>query len=108
MLSKVSHTKDLLQRTKLPASSVLGNSGAGISLDWLKAMQNVWLNECDWSKEQTAMNIKPGEDFNVSFHVIVPSMPVFGFSSPAPIGWNINKTADLFDTLLTHVLGYKT
>ncbi|KAG8733594.1 hypothetical protein FRC11_004830 [Ceratobasidium sp. 423] len=42
------------------------------------------------------------------FHVVVPSLPGFGFSSPAPSGWTLNNTADLFDTLLTEVLGYKT
>ncbi|KAH7338342.1 Alpha/Beta hydrolase protein [Rhizoctonia solani] len=46
--------------------------------------------------------------FLVRFHVVVPSLPGFGFSSPAPSGWNLNNTADLFDTLLTEVLGYKT
>ncbi|KAG9082412.1 hypothetical protein FS749_006855 [Ceratobasidium sp. UAMH 11750] len=49
----------------------------------------------------------PGKDSNVSFHVIVPSMPGYGFSSPAPVDWNINKTASLFDTLITKVLNYK-
>jgi hypothetical protein len=42
------------------------------------------------------------------FHVVVPSLPGFGFSSPAPPGWTLNKTADLFDGLLTEVLGYKS
>ncbi|CAE6426176.1 unnamed protein product [Rhizoctonia solani] len=45
---------------------------------------------------------------NVSFHVIVPSLPGFGFSSPAPPGWTLNNTADLFNTLLTDVLGYQS
>ncbi|KAG8693727.1 hypothetical protein FRC08_008938 [Ceratobasidium sp. 394] len=49
----------------------------------------------------------PGKDSNVSFHVIVPSLPGYGFSSPAPVGWNNNKTADLFNTLITKVLNYK-
>ncbi|KAG8704359.1 hypothetical protein FRC08_002267 [Ceratobasidium sp. 394] len=43
-----------------------------------------------------------------SFHIIVPSMPAYGFSSPAPVGWNLNKTADLFDTLITKALNYKS
>ncbi|KAF8598948.1 alpha/beta-hydrolase [Ceratobasidium sp. AG-I] len=51
---------------------------------------------------------KPGKDSNVSFHVVVPSLPGFGFSSPGPDGWNLNGTASLFDTLLTDVLGYKS
>ncbi|GAB1523834.1 hypothetical protein RhiTH_006984 [Rhizoctonia solani] len=144
-------------KTKLPGYSVLGNTGAGVSLDWLKARQKDWLNKFDWSKEEAAMNklnhstvdignitvhfvhqrssdpkaipvllthgwpgsfykfhnvisplSNPGGDSNVSFHVVVPLMPGFSISSPAPIGRNINMTADLFNTLLTEVLGYKS
>jgi hypothetical protein len=54
--SKVPHLKDLVERTKLPKSSVLGSSGAGIPLDWLKARQKEWLSEFDWNKEEDAMN----------------------------------------------------
>ncbi|CCO32377.1 Putative epoxide hydrolase OS=Stigmatella aurantiaca (strain DW4/3-1) GN=STAUR_4299 PE=3 SV=2 [Rhizoctonia solani AG-1 IB] len=50
----------------------------------------------------------PGSGANLSFHVIVPSLPGFGFSSPAPPGWSLNNTASLFNTLLTEVLGYQT
>lgn len=42
------------------------------------------------------------------FHIVVPSLPGFGFSSPAPNGWEISDTATLFNTLMTQVLGYKT
>lgn len=42
-----------------------------------------------------------------SFHVIVPSLPGFGFSSPAPAGWSNNDTATVFDTLVTDILGHK-
>jgi pimeloyl-ACP methyl ester carboxylesterase len=38
----------------------------------------------------------------------VPSLPGFGFSSPAPDDWQISDTATLFNTLMTEVLGYKT
>ncbi|KAG8704360.1 hypothetical protein FRC08_002268 [Ceratobasidium sp. 394] len=47
-------------------------------------------------------------DANVSFHVIVPSLPGFGFSSPVPAGWNLNDTAKMFDTLMYDVLGYES
>ncbi|KAG9121285.1 hypothetical protein FRC07_002806 [Ceratobasidium sp. 392] len=47
-------------------------------------------------------------DDNAPFHVIVPSLPGFGFSSPAPNGWNLNNTAKLFDTLMHDVLGYES
>ncbi|CAE6407356.1 unnamed protein product [Rhizoctonia solani] len=45
---------------------------------------------------------------NTSFHVVVPSLPGFGFTSPAPPGWTLNDTADVFNTLLTDVLGYQS
>ncbi|KAG9122029.1 hypothetical protein FRC07_001758, partial [Ceratobasidium sp. 392] len=162
--SKLPHLKELVRLTKLPSYSVLGSSGAGISLSWLKARQLDWLNKYDWSKEEASLNkfnhstvdignitlhfihqrssdpkaiplllthgwpgsfyefhnvitplSNPGKDSNVSlnsaldsFHVIVPSLPGYGFSSPAPIGWNTNKTAELFDVLITKVLKYKT
>lgn len=43
-----------------------------------------------------------------AFHIVVPSLPGFGFSSPAPYGWSTSDTAALFNTLMTQVLGYKT
>ncbi|KAG8762227.1 hypothetical protein FRC12_009137 [Ceratobasidium sp. 428] len=155
--SRMPHLKDLVQRTKLPSYSVLGISGAGVPLLWLKDRQSDWLSKYDWSKEEASLNkfnhstvnignitlhfihqrssdpkaiplllthgwpgsfyefhnvitplSNPGKDSNISFHVIVPSMPGYGFSSPAPIGWNLNKTADLFDTLITKALNYKS
>ncbi|CCO35614.1 Putative epoxide hydrolase [Rhizoctonia solani AG-1 IB] len=50
----------------------------------------------------------PGSESNTSFHVVVPSLPGFGFTSPAPAGWSLNNTAALFNTLLTEVLGYES
>ncbi|CEL61479.1 Putative epoxide hydrolase OS=Stigmatella aurantiaca (strain DW4/3-1) GN=STAUR_4299 PE=3 SV=2 [Rhizoctonia solani AG-1 IB] len=147
----------LIQQTRLPETSILGNSGRGTELSWLRDRQKDWLERFDWVKEQKEMNrfnhstvdignmtvhfihqrspdphaiplllthgwpgsfyefhqvigplINPGNQSNVSFHVVVPSLPGFGFSSPAPPGWTLNKTADLFDSLLTEVLGYKS
>jgi pimeloyl-ACP methyl ester carboxylesterase len=43
---------------------------------------------------------------NVSFNVIVPSLPGFLFSSPPPQNWTNLETAHLFNTLMTDVLGY--
>jgi pimeloyl-ACP methyl ester carboxylesterase len=45
---------------------------------------------------------------NTSFNVVVPSLPGFGLSTPAPDGWTISDTARIFNTLMTEVLGYKT
>ncbi|KAJ1305117.1 hypothetical protein OPQ81_000154 [Rhizoctonia solani] len=155
--SRVSHLKELANLTKLPEKSVLGKSGAGIDLSWLKDRRQNWLNDYDWDKEQREMNKfnhstvdignmtvhfihqrssnpnaipvllthgwpgsfyefhevigplgNPGGESNTSFHVIVPSLPGFGFTSPAPPGWSSNNTADLFNTLLTDVLGYQS
>lgn len=44
---------------------------------------------------------------NTAFNVIIPSLPGYGFSSPAPDGWTIKDTARLFDHLMHNVLGYK-
>ncbi|KAK4912387.1 hypothetical protein LTR66_017290 [Elasticomyces elasticus] len=44
----------------------------------------------------------------VSFNVIVPSLPGFAFSSAPPTDWTIQDTARIFNTLLTDVLGYET
>ncbi|KAF7340180.1 putative epoxide hydrolase [Mycena venus] len=42
----------------------------------------------------------------VSFNVVVPSLPGFLFSSPPPQNWTDVETAQLFNTLMTDVLGY--
>ncbi len=49
-----------------------------------------------------------GGSANDAFEVIAPSLPGFGFSGrpPRPIG--PRKMADLFDTLMTDVLGYNS
>ncbi|KAJ7761030.1 Alpha/Beta hydrolase protein [Mycena metata] len=44
----------------------------------------------------------------VSYHVVVPSLPGFTFSSAPPANWTINDTARIFNTLMTEVLGYPT
>ncbi|KAK7050663.1 epoxide hydrolase domain protein [Favolaschia claudopus] len=43
----------------------------------------------------------------VSYHVVVPSLPGFSFSSPPPLNWTIDDTARVFNTLVTQVLGYE-
>ena len=43
-----------------------------------------------------------------SFNVVVPSLPGFGLSTPAPDDWTTSDTAHIFNTLMTEVLGYQT
>ncbi|KAF8213735.1 Alpha/Beta hydrolase protein [Mycena galopus ATCC 62051] len=43
---------------------------------------------------------------NISFNVVVPSLPGFLFSSSPPQNWTNQETAGLFNTLMTDVLGY--
>ncbi|KAF7357817.1 Epoxide hydrolase domain protein [Mycena venus] len=43
---------------------------------------------------------------NVSFNVVVPSLPGFVFSSAPPANWTTVDTARIFNTLMTEVLGY--
>ncbi|KAJ7680814.1 epoxide hydrolase 1 [Mycena polygramma] len=45
---------------------------------------------------------------NVSFHVVVPSLPGFVFSSAPPANWTVDDTARVFNTLMVEVLGYST
>jgi hypothetical protein len=44
---------------------------------------------------------------NVSFDVIVPSLPGFTFSSAPPANWTVDDTARVFNTLMVNVLGYE-
>jgi pimeloyl-ACP methyl ester carboxylesterase len=41
-----------------------------------------------------------------AFHVVVPSIPGFGFSAPAVPGWGIQQTANAFDAIMQE-LGYE-
>ncbi|KAJ7453141.1 Alpha/Beta hydrolase protein [Mycena latifolia] len=43
---------------------------------------------------------------NVSYNVVVPSLPGFVFSSAAPANRTVDDTARIFNTLMTEVLGY--
>ncbi|KAF8213758.1 Alpha/Beta hydrolase protein [Mycena galopus ATCC 62051] len=43
---------------------------------------------------------------SISFNVVVPSLPGFLFSTPPPQNWTDVQTAQLFNTLMTDVLGY--
>ncbi|KAJ7499841.1 Alpha/Beta hydrolase protein [Mycena latifolia] len=45
---------------------------------------------------------------NVSYNVVVPSLPGFVFSSAPPVNWTVDDTARIFNTLMTEVLGYPT
>jgi hypothetical protein len=45
---------------------------------------------------------------NVSYHVVVPSLPGFVFSSPSPQNWTVDDDARIFNTLMSEVLGYST
>ncbi|KAJ6508059.1 Alpha/Beta hydrolase protein [Mycena vulgaris] len=43
---------------------------------------------------------------NVSYNVVVPSLPGFAFSSAPPANWTVDDTARIYNTLMTEVLGY--
>ncbi|EIN09136.1 alpha/beta-hydrolase [Punctularia strigosozonata HHB-11173 SS5] len=45
---------------------------------------------------------------NISFNVVVPSLPGFGFSSLPSAEWTNEDSARIFNTLMVDVLGYKT
>ncbi|KAL4251354.1 peptidase S33 family protein [Abortiporus biennis] len=44
-----------------------------------------------------------------AFHVVIPSLPGFTFSSAPPIrGWTMQDNARIFDHLMTNILGYQS
>ena len=48
-------------------------------------------------------------DGQPAFHVIIPSVPGFGFSpTPHKKGWTVKDSARIFDKLATNVLQYET
>jgi len=50
----------------------------------------------------------PSGDEDPAFDIVLPSLPGFGFSGPAPRkGWTFVDTARVFDTLMVEVLGYE-
>lgn len=54
-------------------------------------------------------NISSSRDSKqVSFNVVIPSIPGFTFSSPPPENWTVGDTGRVYNTLMTKVLGYKT
>jgi epoxide hydrolase len=52
-------------------------------------------------------NPKPGKDGNLAFHLVIPSIPGFGFSTPVKEkGWNMFRIATAFTSLMKQ-LGYE-
>ena len=51
---------------------------------------------------------KHGGRVEDAFDVVAPSLPGFGFSGPPPRPFGPRKMADIFNKLMTDVLGYKT
>lgn len=63
----------------------------------------------DWSKviRPLADPVAHGGEADASFDVVVPSLPGFGFSTPARGDINFWRIADQWHTLMTEVLGYE-
>ncbi|VUC34859.1 unnamed protein product [Clonostachys rosea] len=51
---------------------------------------------------------KTSDGKDVSFDIIVPSLPGFAFSQAPPPTWTVADTARIFHTLMSDVLGYTT
>ncbi|KAI0530300.1 epoxide hydrolase 1 [Xylaria digitata] len=137
---KVSHMRDLIEKTNLPENEVNTGVGTslGITLDALRSLKDQWLTSFDWEIFISSMNhptteaiplillhgwpssflefsaiVEPlrsnsnGTSTSRPFHVVVPSLPGFAFSSAAPVNWTVTDTARVFNTLMVDVLGYK-
>ena len=49
----------------------------------------------------------PEENGSLAFHLVIPSLPGYGFSGPTrDVGWNVTRTAEAFAELMSR-LGYK-
>ncbi|OIW28330.1 alpha/beta-hydrolase [Coniochaeta ligniaria NRRL 30616] len=75
---------------------LLNHGWPGSFLEFLPVISNL-------TDKATTSTGKP-----VSFHVVVPSLPGFAFSSPPLANWTVDDTARVWNTLMTRVLGYKT
>ncbi|KAJ6585638.1 Alpha/Beta hydrolase protein [Mycena capillaripes] len=52
--------------------------------------------------------LPPSNPINISFHIVVPSLPGFAFSTAPPANWTLDDTARIMNTLMVEVLGYST
>lgn len=62
-----------------------------------------------YSQHRLIDRLAEPKDINAqAFHVVVPGLPGYGFTSPAPHkNWTSADTARLWNQLVTDVLGYE-
>ncbi|UKZ55950.1 hypothetical protein TrVGV298_009774 [Trichoderma virens] len=90
-IHEVSHTQN-----SIPL--ILLHGWPGSFLEMIPVINNLTLKNQNYSAGSS----------QTSFHVVIPSLPGFGFSSPTPKNWTIDDTARIFNTLMQEVLGYNT
>ncbi|PVH93144.1 alpha/beta-hydrolase [Periconia macrospinosa] len=57
--------------------------------------------------KELTQSAKTSTGKRVSFHIVVPSLPGFAFSSAPPANWTLEDTARVQHTLMTEILGYE-
>ncbi|KAJ7151620.1 Alpha/Beta hydrolase protein [Mycena filopes] len=129
----IPHLKTLVKNTHLPAKPLYPGAGSdwGVQLDFLHDLQtqlnkfaqfttnignqtvHFLLHGWPGSFQEFLPVVKPltqpwtsPTGKTISYNVVVPSLPGFVFSSAPPQNWTNADTAQLFNTLMTDVLGY--
>ncbi|KAJ7792309.1 Alpha/Beta hydrolase protein [Mycena olivaceomarginata] len=117
LAENIPRLKSLVTNTRLPDPDA--SPEKGIELDVFRELQGDWLTNFDWKAQQAELNqpahftaliegsfhgflpvIHPltqssmsASGKNVSFNVVVPSLPGFVFSSAPPANWSTDDTS---------------
>src|SRR6266567_3803945 len=125
--------RDRLARTRWPDELPGVGWSYGVPLGYVKEMAGYWRTSYDWREHEARLNEFPqftttidgtnvhfldvispladprshGGDQADAFHVVVPSIPGYGFSGPTQeTGWDDARTAKAWDELMKR-LGYE-
>ncbi|KAJ7808576.1 Alpha/Beta hydrolase protein [Mycena olivaceomarginata] len=125
LTSEISRTLDLVNNTRLPETALYpAGQQKGLQLDFLLSLRSLKIHFVHersqdpnaiplvllhgWGGSFHEFSPRTQAGRNVSYHVVVPSLPGFTFSSPPPENWTNSDSARIFNTLMTEVLGYST
>src|SRR5215216_2710565 len=98
--------------TRWPSKELVPDRSQGVQLATLQELARYWTTDYDWRKAESKLNALPqftteiegvgpltdptahGGDAEDAFHVVLPSLPGYGFSGePTEVGWDPGRTA---------------
>src|SRR6266581_4045676 len=119
--------------TRWPSTELVSDRSQGVQLAPLQKLARYWVTDYDWRKAEARLNALPlimthgwpgsvielleaigpltdptahGGDAEDAFHLVVPSLPGYGFSGePKELGWNVGRIAQAWAELMRR-LGY--